>query len=111
MDGKHCNTNTACGCNSHVVGSSPQRTRPVWSVLGQTIKEYRTSAKISQEALAKMLGYRNGQLISNIERGLCPFPAKRSSKLCAIIGMPFEIFRESYLAGTWAKLSAEAGVA
>ncbi len=38
------------------------------------IKEKRVGESLSQEELSKLLGYKNGQFISNVERGLCTIP-------------------------------------
>lgn len=41
--------------------------------------------KYSQSELSKLLGYKNGQFISNIERGLCSVPLKNLKHLCDIL--------------------------
>jgi transcriptional regulator with XRE-family HTH domain len=45
----------------------------------------RIKKNYSQKELAKKLGYRSGQHISNIERGLCKIPTKRLVKLCSAL--------------------------
>lgn len=40
---------------------------------------------LSQNDLSKLLGYKNGQFISNVERGLCGVPFKNLNKLCEIL--------------------------
>jgi transcriptional regulator with XRE-family HTH domain len=38
------------------------------------VRELRTKAGLSQEELSQLMGYKNGQFISNIERGICGIP-------------------------------------
>lgn len=38
--------------------------------------------KISQYKLSRELGYKNGQFISNVERGLCAIPPSIGSIIC-----------------------------
>jgi transcriptional regulator with XRE-family HTH domain len=42
--------------------------------IGGLVREYRELVCISQLELAKKLGYKNGQFISNLERGICTIP-------------------------------------
>ncbi|MCO4793343.1 MAG: helix-turn-helix transcriptional regulator [Bacteriovoracaceae bacterium] len=51
--------------------------------IAQLIKSSRLShpKKFSQTELSTELGYKNGQFISNIERGLCSVPVKSLSLL------------------------------
>lgn len=39
----------------------------------------------SQSELSKLLGYKNGQFISNVERGLCNIPLKMLTKVSEIL--------------------------
>jgi transcriptional regulator with XRE-family HTH domain len=39
----------------------------------------------SQSELSNLLGYKNGQFISNVERGLCNIPLKMLSKIVEIL--------------------------
>lgn len=41
----------------------------------------------SQTDLSNILGYKNGQFISNVERGLCGVPYKKLSKLCKTLSI------------------------
>lgn len=56
------------------------------------IKSYRekTNPRLSQSEISKLLGYKNGQFISNVERGLCSIPAKSVAKLSDVIKAPRE---------------------
>ena len=65
--------------------------------------------EFSQSELSHLLGYKNGQFISNVERGLCNIPLKMLGKVCEILHIgpqemkqammvDFEITIENYLA-------------
>lgn len=65
--------------------------------------------EFSQSELSHLLGYKNGQFISNVERGLCNIPLKMLGKFCEILQIDsqemkqtmmvdFEITIENYLA-------------
>lgn len=51
--------------------------------IAKLVTSIRTDAKMSQVEFSKMLGYRNGQFISNVERGLCALPAKTIPIICS----------------------------
>jgi len=59
--------------------------------LGTLVREKRTDSKnieyISQERLAKSLGYKNGQFISNLERGLCGVPFEKVGVLAKALNV------------------------
>ena len=47
---------------------------------------------LSQSDLSHLLGYKNGQFISNVERALCNIPFKMMNKVCDILQIaPAEI--------------------
>ena len=54
---------------------------------GEKIKFLRSEAKLSQTALAKMVGV-SGQVISNIERGYTRPPSELVNKLASCFGVP-----------------------
>ena len=58
--------------------------------VAKLLKKYRQShpKKYSQAELSKLLGYKNGQFISNIERGLCSIPLKNLNQVVIILGVP-----------------------
>lgn len=43
--------------------------------------------KYSQAELSKLLGYKNGQFISNVERGICAIPLKSLQALCEVLNI------------------------
>lgn len=42
----------------------------------------------SQSELSNMLGYKNGQFISNVERALCNIPLKMLRRVCEVLDIP-----------------------
>ncbi|MBT3584455.1 MAG: helix-turn-helix transcriptional regulator [Halobacteriovoraceae bacterium] len=53
--------------------------------------------KYSQAELSALLGYKNGQFISNVERGLCSIPLKMLARVASILDIPWEEMRKSLL--------------
>lgn len=49
--------------------------------IAKCLREHRNKVGVSQANLATMVGYKNGQFISNVERGLCSVPLKSLAKL------------------------------
>lgn len=58
-----------------------------FSQIAHVVRNSRTNhpKSYSQTELSQMLGYRNGQFISNVERGLCSVPKKKLKKLAQIL--------------------------
>lgn len=54
--------------------------------IARVAKRHRHQKDISQADLSRALGYKNGQFISNVERGLCSIPLKQLKKFCEITG-------------------------
>lgn len=50
--------------------------------IAKLVRDSRLNTVLSQEGLSGLLGYKNGQFISNVERELCSIPTKRIGKLC-----------------------------
>lgn len=51
----------------------------------------------SQSELSQMLGYKNGQFISNVERSLCSIPLKMLTKVARILDIAHEEIRDALL--------------
>lgn len=51
----------------------------------------------SQVQLSELLGYKNGQFISNVERGLCSVPLNMIKKVSEILEIPPHELKESLL--------------
>ena len=54
--------------------------------------------RYSQSELSKLLGYKNGQFISNIERGLCNIPLKNLKHLSEILDINQSELKQAMLA-------------
>lgn len=51
----------------------------------------------SQSDLSLLLGYKNGQFISNVERGLCNVPLKMMKKISEVLDIPGEEIKNAIL--------------
>lgn len=51
----------------------------------------------SQSDLSELLGYKNGQFISNVERGLCNVPLKMMKQVAEILDITPEELKTSIL--------------
>jgi hypothetical protein len=51
----------------------------------------------SQSELSHLLGYKNGQFISNVERALCNIPLKMLTKVSEILSIPPEDLKQAIL--------------
>ena len=52
---------------------------------------------LSQSDLSHLLGYKNGQFISNVERALCNIPFKMMNKVCDILQISAAEIRQAML--------------
>lgn len=67
------------------------------TAIGKVIKEGRESKKVSQSKLSTELGYRNGQFISNVERGICSIPLDKISKVASVLDLDSDAIKEALL--------------
>lgn len=58
--------------------------------IAKTIKTWRKHRDISQQDLAQCVGFKNGQYISNVERGIASFPPNKILRLCEVLDMDTE---------------------
>ncbi|MBC96524.1 MAG: hypothetical protein CME63_02165 [Halobacteriovoraceae bacterium] len=60
-----------------------------FSYVAKLIKDKRLShpERYSQTKLSKTLGYKNGQFISNLERGLCSIPLKGMTNFLKVLNI------------------------
>jgi len=67
--------------------------------IAKLIKTKRTQhAKgYSQSELSHLLGYKNGQFISNVERALCNIPLKMLGRVAEILDIPHNDLRDAIL--------------
>lgn len=65
--------------------------------IGKLVKNTRDAKGISQTQLSKELGYKNGQFVSNIERGICSIPFEKIPTLSALLGLDPVSVKEAIL--------------
>lgn len=51
----------------------------------------------SQSELSHLLGYKNGQFISNVERALCNIPLKMLGKVSEVLDIPSDDLKQAIL--------------
>ncbi|MBY0416115.1 MAG: helix-turn-helix domain-containing protein [Bdellovibrionales bacterium] len=61
--------------------------------------------RYSQNEVSSLLGYKNGQFVSNVERGLCSVPLKKLDKLAITLNIPREELKAAILRDFEATLS------
>lgn len=61
-----------------------------FSNIGNTISKFRTRKNMSQIELSNSLGYKNGQFVSNIERGCCNVPLEKINLIAELLDVPVE---------------------
>lgn len=67
--------------------------------IAKLVKEKRVAhpERLSQSELSHRLGYKNGQFISNVERGLCSIPLKGLAKLSDVLGIDQDKIKDAIL--------------
>lgn len=55
------------------------------------------SSTYSQSELSHLLGYKNGQFISNVERALCNIPLKMLSRVCEVLDIEPQELKEAIM--------------
>lgn len=67
--------------------------------MAKLIKNYRKSSarNYSQSELSRSLGYKQGQFVSNIERGLCSLPLNKANKIIEELGIPKDELKQAYI--------------
>ncbi len=70
-----------------------------FSYVAKLIKDKRLShpERYSQTQLSKTLGYKNGQFISNLERGLCSIPLKGMVNFVKVLNISEGELKEAIL--------------
>ena len=64
-------------------------------VFGENLKRLRVSRGLSQDELAKLVGYTNRSSINKIEIGRSGIPANKVNELARVLGVsPLDLFRE-----------------
>lgn len=77
--------------------------------IANLIKKARTTHPkgLSQAELSKLLGYKNGQFISNVERGLCSIPLKMLARVGEILHLSDEQLKQAILNDYAAMIDAQ----
>jgi len=67
--------------------------------LAELVKKKRIAhpQKYSQAELSDLLGYKNGQFISNVERSLCHLPFKILPKVCEVLTISGDEVKDAML--------------
>lgn len=80
----------------------------VFTSVAKLVSEKRKSnaKNYSQSELSHQLGYKNGQFISNVERGKCSLPNKVVPKFCELLGVDRQEVMEAKLADEKATMEA-----
>ncbi len=60
-------------------------------------KRVEHTKRYSQSELSLILGYKNGQFISNVERGLCSIPLKMLSTVASVLDITHEEIKAAVL--------------
>ncbi len=61
------------------------------------MKRIQHSKSYSQSELSQLLGYKNGQFISNVERGLCNVPLKMLKKISDVLEIDHQELKRAIL--------------
>lgn len=67
------------------------------TAIGRLIKESReiSNPTVSQSKLSSELGYRNGQFISNVERGICSIPLDKIGKVAEVLSVDVDVIKDA----------------
>lgn len=78
----------------------------VYANQAKLIRQAREKLGMTQLELARKFNFTSSQAISNVERGLAPFPFKRARKLCDILKIKYTSeFKDAVLKDRWAILN------
>lgn len=64
--------------------------------VGKILKDQRELRNLTQAQVAKLLGYKSAQFVSNWERGLAFPPIKHVKKICRLYGMDINEFSGNF---------------
>lgn len=78
-------------------GNSMSSTKREFKNIGRLVKATRESKGISQTFLSRELGYKNGQFVSNIERGICSIPFEKILTLSTLLGIDPTLIKEAVM--------------
>ena len=72
--------------------------------VAEIIRRHRHNTSYSQAVLSEKLGYKNGQFISNVERGLCSVPAKQIGPISDLLKINSDEIVEAIIADKYVEL-------
>lgn len=75
--------------------------------IAKMVRTNRVLNSLSQADLSKLVGYKNGQFISNVERSLCSVPAKAIPRVAHHVNAPIEPMIEAMVADYKANITRE----
>ena len=73
--------------------------RPAKSPIGTRINALREECKLSQDSLARLLGFKDRQTVSAIETGIRRVTADELVRAGEVLGAPLEYFTDPFSAG------------
>lgn len=73
--------------------------------LHKALKAAREKAGVTQDGMAKEMGYKSAQIVSNWERGVCDLPLKKARKFCKIVNMELGALKKLILTDYEASIS------
>ena len=78
----------------------------VFGNVATVVKKYREKlGNLSQLEMSNKLGYKNGQFISNVERGLCGMPFKKLNDTAKILNIDVTLLTAAVILDTKETLS------
>ncbi len=66
--------------------------------MGQFIQAKRKSIKMTQRHLAKCVGWKTAQFVSNIERDVATLPPEKFAKMARVLGMDAKVLIKYHVA-------------
>lgn len=77
---------------------------------GEVVRQYRLKGQLTQAQVAKKMGYKTVQYVSNVERGVSSVQKKRFKKLSKVLGAPVQALVEARVADFKLSLLKEVGL-
>ncbi len=82
------------------------KTKSHFSKTAQLVRNSRKKKEISQGALAKAVGFHDGQFVSNIERGLCTVPLKKVAVMAKALDIEVTLLTDAIVADFSSRVTA-----
>lgn len=78
--------------------------------IANLVRNARIKKDISQQKLSEILGYKNGQFVSNLERALCSLPLEKAEELSNALDLPIQHIKDALVEDYKSHLNAFVGV-